>query len=343
MKWIVEPVPELTGYTLEWAETGNFYLSRQNRLFHSTTLRPPFRQIAQIDAPFWKTATSRFRLAQRLLRFMVTNVVPLRNGDLFVTFDKTVGVVRSGKFKTLAGLARPCRVMRAACTVTEAGDIFFGEYLDNAERGEMRVYKYAPGADKLETVYVFPKNSIRHIHGIYFDDFTKSLFCLTGDADAECQILQTFDEFKTTRVVGRGDETWRAVSVLFTPDAFFYGMDAEFRANQIFKVRRENAERKSLGEVNGTVFYSKQISGNLFFTTTAENAPSQTENVAALWHVNSTERCEKLVAFEKDRWHKTLFMFGTIHFPFVCRLENELYFHLVGVREDNQSFRVKPA
>jgi len=66
MEWKIEHVPELSGYAVEWAETGNFYLSRRNQLFHSTILKPPFKQIALIDAPFWKTAASNFRLAQRV-------------------------------------------------------------------------------------------------------------------------------------------------------------------------------------------------------------------------------------------------------------------------------------
>lgn len=341
MNWTVENVPELKGYAIEWAEEGNFYLSRRNALYHSENLEPPFKKIAVVDAPFWKQTASVSRLAQRLLRFQVTNVVPLENSDLFVTFDKSVGIVRDGQFQELKGLARPCRVLRAACALDANGDIYFGEYLANDERGEMRIYKYAPGGDALETVYTFPANSIKHIHGIYFDQFSRSLFCLTGDDEKECQILRSFDGFKTTETVGQGDETWRAVSILFGEKSFFYGMDAEFRANHIYKVDRENLERKPLGEVNGTVFYSKQMNGNLFFTTTAENAPSQTENVAALWQVDENENLRKVTSFEKDSWHPTLFQFGTIHFPYQNRLENELYFHLVGVKEDNQTFRVR--
>jgi len=341
MKWIVENVPELRGYAVEWAEAGNFYLSRRNQLFYSTDLKPPFKQIATIDAPFSKQVVSNFRLAQRVLRFMVTNIVPLANGDLFVTFDKTVGVVRNGKFQTLTGLARPCRVLRYACAIDQNNDIFFGEYLANTERGEMRVYKYTQGEDAIKIAYTFPPNSIRHIHGLYYDKFTDSIFCLTGDDEKECQILRSFDGFKTTEIVGQGDETWRAVSVLFTPDSFFYGMDAEYRTNHIYKVDRKTLERRSLGEVSGTVFYSKQIGDDLFFTTTAENAPSQTENVAALWQVDAQENLRNLISFPKDRWHPSLFMFGTIHFPYANRLENELYFQLVGVEGDNQTFRLK--
>jgi hypothetical protein len=101
----------------------------------------------------------------------------------------------------IKGLVRPCRVLRLA-----------------KERGEMRIYKYTPGSDKLETVYVFPPKSTRHIHGLYFDPYTNSIFCLTGDAEEECKILRSFDGFKTMEVIGQGDETWRAVSILFDKD-----------------------------------------------------------------------------------------------------------------------------
>ncbi len=341
MNWRVESVPELRGFTIEWAEDGNYFLSRRNVLFQTDDLKPPFKKIAVIGAPFWKQAVSNFRLAQRLLRFMVTNVLKLQNGDLFVTFDKSVGVVRNGKYLALKGLIRPCRVLRSACAMDQNGDIFFGEYLANPERGEMRIYKYKPGSDTLEIVYTFPQNSIKHIHGLYADDVTGSIFCLTGDDEKECKILRSFDGFESAETIGEGDESWRAVSILFDKENFFYGTDAEFRANHIYKVNRANLKREKLGEVDGTVFYSKQLGDNLFFTTTAENAPSQKENVAALWNVNSDGECKTVFKFDKDRWQKTLFMFGTIHFPSVNKLENELYFHLVGVREDNQTFRVR--
>ncbi len=341
MKWTVENVPELRGYAVEWAEAGNFYLSRRNQLFHADSLKPPFNRIAAIDAPFIKQLASNFRLAQRVLRFMVTNVIPLANGDLFVTFDKSVGIVRHGKYRTLTNLQRPCRVLRSACAVDKDGDIYFGEYLANTERGEMRIYKYTPGNDALDIAYTFPPNSIRHIHGLYFDKFTESIFCLTGDNDKECQILRSFDAWKTMETVGHGDESWRAVSILFDGDSFFYGTDAEYRTNHIYKLSRESLARKSLGEVSGPVFYSKQIADNLFFATTAEGAPSQIENVAALWHIDCEGNLQQLMSFRKDRWHRLAFMFGTIHFPRQNNVGNELYFQLVGVEGDNETFRVK--
>lgn len=338
MDWKVEQIPELTGYTVEWAEPGNYYLSRQNHIYHATSLKPPFKEIGRVDAPAWKSLAAVFRPFQRLLRFMVYNVVPMANGDVFVTFDKTVGVIRDGKYKTLGGLVRPCRVLRAGCAVDLSGNIFFGEYLANDERGPMRIYKYIPGSDALEIAYTFPAGSIKHVHGVYFDEFTDSIYCLTGDNDPECQLLKTGDGFKTIDIVGSGDESWRAVSVLFDKKSLFYGTDAEFRDNQIVRVDRETLERETISDVSGTVFYAKKLGDDLFFTTTAENAPSQKENIAAVWHVDRSGQCSKLVSYEKDLWHGGLFMFGTIHFPFVNAEDDRLYFSLVGVTGDNKTF-----
>ena len=99
--------------------------------------------------------------------------------------------------------------------------------------------------------------------------------------------------------------------------------------------------RKSIGDVSGTAFYSKRLGADLFFTTTAENAPSQEENVAALWHVDPDGQCSELVKFGKDRWDGTLFMFGTMHLPYRNEASDKLFFSLVGVEEDDRTFCVK--
>jgi hypothetical protein len=341
MKYTIEERPELRGYTVEWAEPDNYYLSHRNRVFHSSDLVPPFTVVADIDAPLWKRVASRVRLAQRLIRFLVTNVIPLENGDIFVTFDRSVGIIRDGRYLALKGLKRPCRILRGACAVDKMGTVFFGEYLSNNERSEMRIYRYDPGSDSVRVAYTFAAGSIRHIHGIYFDEFSNSMFCLTGDRPSECRILQTFDGFETVKVVGEGDETWRAVSILFAKDALLYGTDAEYRSNQIFRIDRIADERTSVGEVNGTVFYSKKLGDDMFFATTAENAPAQSENVAAIWRQEETHGLEELISFEKDRWNGTLFMFGLIHFPVVNRIDNELYFSVVGVQEDDRTYSIK--
>jgi hypothetical protein len=338
LRWAVNELPELKGFAVEWAEPGNYYLSRRNEIFHASDLTQPLNKAATVGVPFWRSAASRSRLAQRLLRFMVTNVIELEGGEIFVSFDKTAGIVSDGSFTPLSGMARPCRILRSAVAVDGSGDLYFGEYLANNERGEIRVYRREQGSSAVTIAHLFRPGTIRHIHGIYFDRFSGALFCLTGDAPDECRIIRTHDSFETLEVVGEGDETWRAVSLVFTEDAIYYGTDAEYRSNEIFRIRRDNGVRERLGEVNGTVFYSKVLGNSLVFATTAENAPAQRENVAALWIYDPDQGLIEAARFPKDRWHPTLFQFGTISFPYHNGFDERLHFQLVGVEGDNRSF-----
>lgn len=340
MTWKAERIENLAGYTVEWAEPGNYLISRRNVLYRTSDLKSPLTRVGEVDAVFYKKAASRSRLLQRLFRFMFTNVVPLENGRIFVTFDKATGIFENGSYAAIKGLARPARVLRSACAVDQNGDIYFGEYLANTERGEMRVYRLPSGSAQLEEAYVFPRASVRHIHGIYFDGHSGELVCLTGDDEDECKMIRTGDGFRTVEVVGEGDESWRAVSVLFDEDAFYYGTDAEFRANEIYRMDRKTRSRMGLGEVNGTVFYSKKVGESLFFATTAEDAPSQTENVAAIWHVGADGVLERVVSFAKDRWHPALFMFGLIHFPYRNAFDDRLFFSVLGVEGDSETYRL---
>lgn len=338
---LIEEVRELRGFTVEWAQPNNFYLSRRNRIFHSRNLEPPFTPVVAIDASTWKSAVCASRLAQRLLRFMVTNVLVLSDGDLLVTFDKDVGVVRDGRWQPLCGLRRPCRVLRGGCAINRHGDVYFGEYLLNTERHEIGIYKYSPGSDSVECVHTFAAGAIAHVHGIYCDPHTDDMYCLTGDDALECRILRTRDGFDSFEVLGQGDESWRAVSILFSDTHLFYGTDASFHANQLYRTDRATMKREAVAEVDGPVLYSIRFGEEFLFTTSAEGAPSQADDVASLWWMTEDGRCERIVSHRKDLWHRSLFKLGAIHFPGRSTLEHETYFHLVAVKGDNRTFRIR--
>ena len=96
--WSVSEVPVLRGLTLEWADVDSFVFSWGNRLYSSTTLGPPFKGLGEIPIPSWKKLAALFRPGQRLLRQFVYNIIRLHDGSLFITFDKTVGILKNGKF-----------------------------------------------------------------------------------------------------------------------------------------------------------------------------------------------------------------------------------------------------
>src|SRR5688572_27456328 len=109
MSWSVVEIPELRGYVVEWSEPGNYLLSRRNVIYRSTDLKPPFERIAEFPAPIWLKAAAFTRLGQRLIRFSCNVVMPMANGEVFVSFDREIGVIRGGTAR-LGGLKRPCRI-----------------------------------------------------------------------------------------------------------------------------------------------------------------------------------------------------------------------------------------
>lgn len=332
--------PQLRGYTLEWADPASCVFSKRNRLYRAAEPMAPLAFVAAFPVDLWIAGVARLRPVQRVLRHMFYNVVRLGDGSYFLTFNKAIGMLTPAGIQTVRGLARPCRVLRGCCAVLDRGDIYFSEYLDNAERGPMRVYRYRPGVDEVETVYTFPAQSIRHAHGIFADPWSDALWCTTGDYGQENRILTTADGFRTVECVGCGDESWRAVSVQFTADAIYYAMDAEFTQNYIFRIDRLSGVREIIRPVEGPVYYSTSAGQSLFFAVTAELGPSQQGRFAALWRVDADGEARRIFTLDKDWLPRHYFMPGTIEFPRGPGFPDRLYFHTTALEADDAVFSV---
>jgi len=342
--WEITAEPALAGYTVEWAEEGTLVLSRESGLYQASSPDAPPTFVGTFPAPSWKARVARLRAVQRLLRFLVYNVVKLPDQRLFVTFDKAIGCFSDGGFELVHGLRRPCRVLRGACAACPDGTVYFGEYLSNSERDGVHIYRYAPGSQELEVAYRFPPGAVRHVHGIYYDPHGRALWCLTGDRGRECRVSVSRDGFRTLDVVGEGDETWRCVSALFTEDGIYYGSDGEFERNQLYRIERSSGRRDVLGPLDGPVYYSAALGQDLFFAVTAELCPSQEGRSATLWHVSRTQGPSRVVSFEKDKLPVRYFLPGTLHFSRGPGSSQGLWLHGVGLEgADNRTFLVHRA
>jgi hypothetical protein len=351
---------ELRGFTVEWAEPGSLLLSRYNELYAAESLGGPRRRLLSFPRPAWKSAASRVRLAQRALRFMYYNALPLGDGSLFLTFGKSIGwlprwsaaapggassvprgsAAEGGGAPLIpTGLLRPTRVLRSGCALFD-GAVYFGEYLDNAERHELPIYRYTPGDARVEIAHLFPAGAIRHMHGIYFDPFEGELWAAGGDVGGECRIMRSSDGFKTIDVVGSGDESWRVVSLRFTKDSIFYATDAEFTQNHIYRIDRRSGVREQLAPVEGPVFYSTTVAGRNFFAVTAERCPSSQGDVATIWEAGDGVEPHRIATFDKDLWSVRYFMPGSIDFPRGPGLPDRLLFRLTALKGDGRTFSI---
>jgi hypothetical protein len=345
MAWTVELAPELDGYGVEWVEPGRMILSRRNRLFESTNINPEPRLLGEVQVPIWQRQAARVRLGQRMMRFMFYNVIPLGDGKYFVTFNRQVGILDRHGFHAVEGMLQRFRVLRGACALGDSGAVYFGEYFYNEKRVPVHVYRCRPDEKRAEIAHTFAAGSVRHVHGVYRDPFSSAIWVATGDHPHESCLWRTDDEFASLQVFGSGDEGWRAVSLQFTRDAVYYATDAEFRQNLVYRVDRATGERTIVGEIDGPVYYSHTVDGEMFFAVTAELCPSQAEMKATLWRVTADEGLEQVYSAAKDLGARKIlgppFMVGTMNFPGGPGAPGGTYFHGVSLKGiDNRTLRL---
>jgi hypothetical protein len=329
--WELSDFLDLKGFAIEWLSPSVTLLSRRNRLYRAASVHDITEPFGSFPAPLWRRLVAQGRLGQRLLRFMYFNVLPLEDGSVFVTFDRQVGIISDGVCYPLAGLHRPCRVLRSGCAKDRDGSLVFGEYLLNPERGPVRIYRYVPGSLNLEVIYEFEAGSIRHVHGVHFDPYTQSLWLVSGDLPGECRMMRTSDQFQTFDVVGGGNESWRCLSPLFTEKFIYYATDSEFQQNYIYRLDRSSGHRHMIAKINGPAYYSTRMGEDMFFATTAEFCPSQQGRSAVIWHVRDNAICRPIATFEKDPFSVKFFMAGLIHFPNGPGIDEGLYFNGVAL------------
>jgi hypothetical protein len=343
-KWQATAEPALRGACVEWLEPGYCLLSRRNQLFEARDPLAAPRKLAEFPAPALRRIGSRLGLLRRFLRFYFYNTLRLADGSFFVSFHKSLAVLRDGCCTPLAGLRRPCKILRGGCALAGDGNVYFGEYILNDARDcEVHLYRHVPGSGCVDVIRTLPVGFTRHIHGIFWNPHEQALWALMGDRGHECRVLRSRDGLASFETVGEGDESWRTVSCLFRRDATYYATDAQFEANHIFRLDRVSGRRDALGEIDGPVYYAHAVGDDLFFASSAELCPSQRgRRTASLWHVDAADNCRRVATFEKDVWPVLLFLAGSISFPRGPGLAGETYFSTTALRgADGATFRLR--
>ena len=298
---------------IEWQDKEKIIFSKGNKLFSSKHNFKNETLVGEFPTSILYKFLTQFSILKRLFRFYYYNVCPIGKNKIFVTFGKSLGIFENGNFFSISGLKRPARFLRNACAQDKKGGVYLGEYISNLQRDDIHIYYLPPNSRKLKIVYTFNKNTIRHVHGIYKDPYSNDFWILTGDVKDECKILKTSNEFKTLEVVGSGNDNWRAVSIQFTAKNLYFGTDAEFDKNYIFKMDRATYKTKVVSEVDGPIYYSCKIKNQIIFAVTAEGCPSQKVNKTVLWKLNKNNTATQIKSYDKDIFPIQL-MPGIIHF-----------------------------
>ena len=283
------------------------------------------------------------RLSRQLLREGIHHLVPLKNGDIFLTSKrKAYTVGQDGQVKSIfTGYVGNKPAHQGVC-VTPDGTVFFGEYSVNLDhRNETRLYRSTDHAMSFQTVLTFPKN-VRHIHFIKYDPYENCLWLGTGDADAECHLMRSADNGDTWETVGTGSQNWRAIGVCFCEDALIWGTDAGSvpDQNHIIRMDRKTRQIEVIADAEGPCHGCASFSdGRVFISTGVEGGENEKDRYARLKQIEDG-KVMTILKKKKDIFPLIL-QYGVIMFPLGTENTDKVVYTMYGLTGNGEQVYVE--
>jgi hypothetical protein len=193
------------------------------------------------------------------------------------------------------------------------GEIYYGEYRSNPERGTVSIWEFNKLKTSWESVWSFDK--VRHIHGVFYDKYTNSTWVTTGDNNEEAGIYVTSDKFQTLNKIAGGSQQFRAVQLLFDEKYIYFGSDTPDEINYIYRMKRDGTGIKQLVEVGSSVFYGFKVGGSYLFSTAIEPSICNNTKYVELWRSDNGLDWYLYKKIKKDVWSMKYFQYGQIFFP----------------------------
>ncbi|RLD07172.1 MAG: hypothetical protein DRI65_05255 [Chloroflexota bacterium] len=288
-----------------------------------TSWRLPYTGLQHLNR--WSIRLNRLGV-QSFVPLTKDKVVLLENHKIY-KLDLATGEVNA-VFEDFQG-TRPLFLSQS-----DNGNLYFGEYFNNPSRGHVNIFASEDEGLTFKSVYTFPKDSIRHVHGVFFDRYSGDLWVTTGDDNSESHIWRTSDEFRTVESVVGGEQQYRAVQLLFTKEHIYFGSDTPLEQNNISRLNRKTGQVEKLQQVQGTVFYGCKVGDTLFFSTVVEPGSINKDKRVYLWGSRDGEEWHSILSYQKDMLPLKLFQYGQIRFPSGINKTGNLWFTPFSTSED---------
>ena len=220
---------------MHWAADDEVLLSRGRRLLRSRDGGINWSEVFELPVGFRHRISGWSKPLRRLFRGGVYHVSRL--GDRLVVFGN--GWIYPVDLETGSLAADPQAIVGSRplmSAVDPFGNIFYGEYRSNDDRSPVAVFKSADGGKSWGRAWTF--DSVRHVHGVFWDPWEEAIWVTTGDEDQESVIWRTTDGFRSLQPILCGSQQTRAVQLLFTEEAVFFGSDTPREANWLYRLAR---------------------------------------------------------------------------------------------------------
>jgi hypothetical protein len=273
-----------------------------------------WRTVGGYRPEWWRNLTCRNRLSFRLVRDGFHALAALPRGNMVAAVPGAIATLRAGEsdFQTTHRLHRGTRPLHIAAT--PEGRVFWGEYFDNPQRGEVYIYASPDQGLTWEVAYTFGKGSIRHVHNVLYDRWENCLWIFTGDYGAECRILRASLDFKSVDEVAAGSQQTRAVAALVSEDGLYFASDTPLEQNYIYCLGRRGRVLR-LGGMPSSSIYGCKNRGGVFFSTMVEPSEVNPSRRVGLFGSGDGAEWQSLASWPKDRLSMKFFQYGNAVLP----------------------------
>jgi hypothetical protein len=273
-----------------------------------------WEHVAQASPAWWRKLTSSSHLTSRLCRDGFHALAILHSGELIGAIPKAIVIVSPGeqKFRTTHQVLRGTRPLHI--TVTPKDHVFWGEYFDNPEREEVHIFGSTDRGAHWDVAYTFPRNTIRHVHNIVYDEWENCLWVLTGDNGPECRIIRAACDFSQVDTVLSGKQQTRSVALVPTRDALYFSSDTPLEKNHVYRFNRRG-KLTELAELSSSSICGCRVGDSIFFSTMVEPSDANQDRTVYLYGSGDGVKFTPLLHWQKDRWPMALFQYGNAFFP----------------------------
>ena len=326
------PVRKIEGICLWW-EAQCLIRAVGRRIDISRDNGQSFSTVAHLDFGLAKNRLVSTRLTARLLRLNPKHCLRL-NASRFV-------IVAAGKVYLLdidnktADIVSAISGSRPLRMAYDGNYLYYGEYHRNADRLPIRIFRSGDEGRSWQVCHTF--HGIRHVHGIYFDQYSQHLWITTGDIGNEAAIWKADVAFSSILPVLIGSQQTRAIDLLFTEQKVYFGTDAPEEQNYLYSMDRDGTALTALGAAPGPVFHALNTGEQQYFSTACEPSENLQLTQATLLSV-ANGSIKQIYQLKKDRYSMKYFQYGQLLFPSGPGVPGQLWCSSFACEQDQYSF-----
>ena len=275
---------------------------------------PKWESLSAFHPALTRRLTASNRVTARLFRDGFHSAAVLPSGGIVAAVAGAIVSLppQEKEFRVTHTITRGTRPLHI--TAIPSGSVFWGEYFDNAARGEVHIYASRDG-ENWEVAYAFPERSIRHVHNIVFDRWENCLWILTGDYGDECRILRAEFDLSRLDTVLQGNQQARAVALVPMPDGLYFASDTPLEHNFIYRLDRDR-KLSRLAPISSSSICGCRVGERIFFSTMVEPSRVNTDPHVRIYGANcGSQKWQSLLEWKKDFLPMSLFQYGNAFFP----------------------------